>query len=149
MTDLWLAIAHHILVFSLVIMLAAEAALVREGMTASDIRRIAGLDMGYGATAFLIVGVGIFRVIFGAKGYVYYIENVWFWAKMGTFAVIGILSVPPTLLFRVWMAALKADASFSPPASEAAAIRSYVRWEVRLLILVAVFAATMARYRSL
>jgi putative membrane protein len=137
------------LVFSLVIMLAAEAVLVREGMATSDIRRIAGLDMGYGATAFLIVGVGIFRVIFGAKGYVYYIENVWFWAKMGTFAVIGILSVPPTLVFRVWVGAVKADPQFLPPAKDIAAIRSYVRWEVRLLILVAVFAATMARYRSL
>jgi putative membrane protein len=148
-TDLWLAIAHHVLVFSLVIMLAAEAALVRESMAASDIPRIAGLDMGYGATAFLVVGVGILRVIFGAKGYVYYVENVWFWGKMTTFAVIGILSVPPTLRFRVWQTARKTDPGYLPPVAEIAAMRTYIRWEVRLLIVVAVFAATMARYRSL
>jgi len=129
-------------------MLAAEATLVRESMTASDIPRIAGLDLGYGITAFLIVGVGIHRVIFGAKGYVYYVENIWFWAKMTTFAVIGILSVPPTLRFRVWQKARKTDLSYVPPAAELAAMRTYIRWEVRLLIVVAVFAATMARYRS-
>lgn len=32
MTDLWLAIVHHVLVFSLAIMLAAQATLVRQGM---------------------------------------------------------------------------------------------------------------------
>ena len=149
LTDLWLAIAHHILVFSLAIMLAAQASLVRESMAGSDISRIAGLDMGYGATAFLIVGIGILRVIFGAKGYVYYVENVWFWAKMITFGVIGLLSVPPTLRFRVWQKARKTDPHFLPAVAEIAAMRLYVRWELRLLILVAVFAAIMARYRSL
>ena len=135
--------------FSLAIMLAAQAALVRESMSGSDIPRIAGLDMGYGATAFLIVGVGILRVIFGAKGYVYYVDNVWFWAKMITFGVIGLLSVPPTLRFRVWQRARKADPQFLPATAEIAAMRLYVRWEVRLLILVAVFAATMARYTNI
>jgi len=149
MTDLWLAIAHHILVFSLVIMLAAEAALVREGMTASDIRRIAGLDMGYGATAFLIVGVGIFRVIFGAKGYVYYIENVWFWAKMASFIAIGLLSIPPTMKLLAWRRALKQDPTFQPAPADVARLRGFVHAEVGLLVLVVAFAAAMARYSGL
>ena len=92
MSDLWLAIAHHILVFGLVIMLAAESALVRQGLGAAELKRLAGLDIGYGITAASIIVVGIHRVIFGAKGYVFYVENVWFWAKMATFALIGILS---------------------------------------------------------
>ena len=46
MTDLWLAIAHHVLVFSLAIMLAVQASLVREGMGRGDATRVARLEIG-------------------------------------------------------------------------------------------------------
>jgi hypothetical protein len=61
MADLWLAIAHHVLVFGLVIMLSVQASLVREGMGRSDAARVARLDIGYGASAGLIVAVGLLR----------------------------------------------------------------------------------------
>ncbi|HXJ02188.1 MAG TPA: DUF2214 family protein [Micropepsaceae bacterium] len=149
MTDLWLAILHHVLVFGLAIMLAVQATLLRESMSADDTARIARLDIGYGASAGLIVIVGILRVIYGAKGYLYYVENVWFWAKMATFAAMGLLSIPPTLRFRAWQAARKANAAFMPASDEIRALRVYLRWELRLLIGVVAFAATMARYTSL
>jgi putative membrane protein len=149
MTDLWLAIAHHVLVFGFAIMLAVQATLLREDMGPEDSARIARLDIGYGAAAGLIAIVGISRVIFGAKGYLYYVENVWFWAKMATFAAIGILSILPTIRFRAWETARKANAAFMPPAEEIRKLRVYLRWELRLLIAVVAFAATMARYTSL
>ena len=148
MTDLCLAIAHHALVFGLAIMLAVQASLVREGMGRGEAARVARLDIGYGASAGLIVAVGVLRVIYGAKGYLFYVENVWFWAKMATFALIGLLSVPPTIAFRKWQAAMKADPAFVPPAGEVKTLRFYLRWEVRLIVVVATFAATMARYTS-
>ena len=148
MTDLWLAIAHHALVFGLVIMLAVQASLVREGMGRDAAHRAARLDIGYGASAGLIVAVGVLRVIYGAKGYLYYFENVWFWAKMASFAVIGLLSVVPTLRLRQWQGAMKADPAFVPSAQEINALRFYMRWEIRLIVVVAAFAATMVRYRS-
>ena len=148
MTDLWLAIAHHGLVFGLAIMLAVQATLLREGMEAQDAARIARLDIGYGASAGLIVIVGALRVIYGAKGYFYYVENVWFWAKMATIALIGILSIPPTLRFRAWASAAKADAGFTPAAEDITRLRVYLKWELRLLIVVVALAATMARYTS-
>ena len=148
-TDLWLAIFHHVLVFGLAIMLGAQAVLVREGMTASDTARVAGLDIGYGATSGLIVLVGVARVIYGAKGYLYYVENVWFWAKMATFATIGLLSIRPTLRFRAWQKARAADPGFAPPPAEIRGTRLLVLLEVRLLVLVVAFAATMARYTSI
>jgi putative membrane protein len=146
MTDLWLAIAHHALVFGLAIMLAVQFSLVREGMGRGDAGRVARLDIAYGASAGLIVAVGVARVVYGVKGYAYYVDNVWFWAKMATFAVIGLLSVPPTVRFRKWQAAMKNDPAFLPPAEEIKTLRSYMRWELRLIVVVAAFAATMARY---
>jgi putative membrane protein len=146
MADLWLAIAHHVLVFGLAIMLAIQAALLREGMGRADAARIARLDSAYGASAALIVVIGVLRVIYGVKGYQYYVGNVWFWAKMACFVGIGILSVPPTLRFREWQAAAKAQAGFAPPAQEIKRLRTYLKWEIRLLIPLVAFAAVMARY---
>jgi putative membrane protein len=148
-TDLWLAIFHHILVFGLAIMLGAQAVLVRQGMTASDALRLARLDIGFGATSGLIILVGVARVIYGAKGYLYYVENVWFWAKMTTFALIGLLSIRPTLRFRAWQRAQQTDARFAPPPAEVRSVRSLVLLELRLLAAVVAFAATMARYTSI
>jgi len=68
MTDLILAIVHHVLVFGLVVTLAIEKALVRPAMTAADARKVAGVDAGYGITAGLVVVIGVCRVMFGAKG---------------------------------------------------------------------------------
>jgi uncharacterized membrane protein len=44
---------------------------------------------------------------------------------------------------------MKSDESFVPPAQEIKTMRFYLRWEVRLIVVVAAFAATMARYTSL
>lgn len=148
MTDLWLAIAHHILVFGLVIMLAMESALLRQGLGGAEVKRLAGLDIGYGVTAALIVIVGVHRVIFGAKGYVFYLGNVWFWAKMATFALIGVLSIVPTIRVRAWRKALRADSSALPDGADIHHVRGLVRLQLLLIFAVVSFAAMMARYTS-
>ena len=68
MTDLILAILHHLLVFGLVAMLVAESMLVRPGMRAMDVDRVVRIDVGYGATAILIIVVGLLRV-FTRRGF--------------------------------------------------------------------------------
>jgi putative membrane protein len=66
-TDAWLAIAHHLAVFGLAAVLAAEWGLVRRGMAAPDIRRLARVDSAYGAVAGAVIIAGVARVIWGAK----------------------------------------------------------------------------------
>jgi putative membrane protein len=146
MTDLVLAILHHVLVFGLAAMLASEMVLVRPGMSGNDALRAARLDAGYGASAGLIFAIGLLRVMYGLKGPDYYLTNVWFWAKLLSFGAVGILSIPPTMRFLRWRKAARADAGFAPPPSEVSFVRKYLRLELLLLILVLVFAAAMARY---
>lgn len=143
MLDLTLAIVHHLLVFGLAIMLAMELAHLRADPV--PVRRLSGLDAGYGGTAVLVVAVGVCRVIWGAKGWVYYQGNPWFWAKIGTFMVIGLLSIPPTIQFIKWSRAAKADPAFHPPVSEVARAAGWVRTEVLLFFPLVAFAAAMAR----
>ena len=61
--------------------------------------RVVPIDAWYGVIAALILIVGFSRAIFAAKGWAYYAHNAFFWAKIGTFKVIALISVPPTLAF--------------------------------------------------
>ena len=100
--DLTLAILHHFAVFALFGVLFAEFVLVRRGMDADGAARVVAIDTWYGVLAALIIIVGFSRAIFTAKGWDYYAHNAFFWAKIGTFVAIGLLSVRPTLSFLKW-----------------------------------------------
>ena len=86
MLDLTLAIAHHLLIFGLFGVLAAEVISVREGMTIETVTRISRVDLWYGVLAGLIIVVGFSRAVFAAKGWAYYAHNGFFWAKIAIFA---------------------------------------------------------------
>jgi putative membrane protein len=145
-TDLVLAILHHIAVFGLVAHIMAEAVLLRPGIGAAEIGRLARLDRAYGGTAGAVVIIGILRVIFGIRGYEYYVWNPWFWAKMASFAVIALLSIPPTRKFVAWSRAAKLDPAFVPAADEVRLMQRLLRAESAMVVLVVGFAATMARF---
>ena len=139
-----LAIIHHLLAFGLVIMLAMELAYLRGDSV--PIKRLAGLDAGYGGVAVLVFLIGAARVIWGEKGWVFYQTNPFFWAKLATFTVIGLLSIAPTVAFIRWARATKTDPSFQPAAADVKKIAGLVRIEVLLLLPLAAFAAAMARW---
>ncbi len=145
MTDLILAIFHHLLVFTLVALLAIELTLVRKGLTAATISRVAGIDGVYGAVAGLVLIVGFLRVFFGLKGAEFYFSNGFFWAKIAAFAAVGILSIPPTLRFLTWRKAARADPSFAPSDAEVGSVRRLLHIETVPLVLIPIFAAAMAR----
>jgi len=144
-TDLLLAIAHHLLVFSLAGIIGAEFVLVRGDLPAATLRRLAGIDRHYGIIAALIVIVGICRVFFGLKGWEFYVYNWVFWAKMVAFIVVGLLSIIPTVRFISWSRQASGNPTFSVPPAELASVKNYVRAEGIIFLLIPVFAAAMAR----
>ena len=143
--DLILAIGHHLVVFTLVAILAAEFALLRPGLAGGRIGQLARIDAAYGGVATLVIVVGMLRVIFGASGWEYYVANSAFWAKMAAFLVMGLLTIQPTLAIRRWLRASKDDAGYAIPASEIATSRRYMHLQAGVLVLIPVFAAAMAR----
>ena len=143
--DLILASAHHLAVFSLVGLFAAEFAMLRPGLAGSRIGQLARIDAAYGAMAGLVIVIGIVRVIFGAAGWQYYVANQMFWAKMAAFLVMGLLTIPPTMAMRRWANAAKTESGYQPPASEIAANRRYVHLQAAILLFIPIFAAAMAR----
>ena len=144
-TDLSLAILHHLLVFTLFAIFAVEMALVRRGLGAGGVARLARLDAAYGALAMAVLAAGFARAFWGLKGWEYYSVYWVFWAKVGAFALVGILSITPTLRFRRWAVAARADAGHVVPDGEIVEIRRWLHAEGAVLLLIPVLAAMMAR----
>src|ERR1700742_568449 len=120
LTDMILAILHHLAIVTLIVLLAFEFALLRPGITPDSLRRVANVDAGYGAAAGLVVVIGVSRVIWGAKGADFYLSNPWFWAKMASFLSIGLLSIPPTIEVLKWRRASRVNEMFVAPADRVA-----------------------------
>ena len=140
MLDLVLAIAHHVLIFGLFGVLLAEFILVRPGLDQVAVGRVAATDLWYGILAGLIIVIGFSRAVFAAKGWDYYSHNLFFWAKIGTFAVIGALSAWPTLNFLRWRREKRV-----PEESRIVHVRRFIWAQLLLFPLLLAFAALMAR----
>jgi putative membrane protein len=145
MLDLILAIAHHLAVFTLVAVFAAEFVLLRPGLEGRRVLQLGAIDGAYGGAAMLVIVVGILRVIFGGAGWEYYVGNWVFWAKMIAFVLMGLSSVPGTMAMARWRRAAKADAGFTPPADEIGKARRMLYVQAGLLAFIPAFAAAMAR----
>jgi putative membrane protein len=145
LTDALLAIAHHLLVFGFLGILITEMVSIRPTMTAKHILYVARLDIAYGIVALLIIIVGFGRVYFGIKGPAFYELNPIFWAKIGAFVIVGLLSIPPTMQVIRWRRAVSADAAFVPALPEIKTVRRFMHYEGMVFFTIPVFAALMAR----
>ncbi|TYR29616.1 DUF2214 family protein [Mesorhizobium microcysteis] len=145
MIDLVLAVLHHLLVFTIVAIFAIQMTIVRPGLAAGGIARLARFDGAYGGLSMAVIAVGFGRAIWGLRGWEYYSTYWVFWAKVGAFILVGLLSIPPTLRFQRWLRAAKADASFVVPQEEIGAVRQWLHREGLVLIFIPILAAMMAR----
>ncbi|WP_340648738.1 DUF2214 family protein [Pseudoxanthomonas winnipegensis] len=134
--DFALAALHHLLLFGLIAMLVAESVLLSRPLDAAGVGRLLRLDRGYGLTAGLLLGAGLWRVFGGIKGADFYLHNPWFHAKLGCFVLR-------------WRRALTGDAAFLPSPAETARVRGAIRFQLGLIALIFVLAAGMARYGGL
>ena len=141
--DLLLAILHHFLVFSLGGILAAEWFLIRPGLSGAWLQLLGRIDGAYGRVAMAVIAVGVCRVIFGLKGWEYYVSNHAFWGKIAAFVLVALLSIRPTMRIIAWRRS--AGETGTVPDSEILAARSWLKGQIAFFALILVFAAMMAR----
>ena len=145
MTAALVAFVHHALAFILFAALMAELVLLREPPTLSTARSILRMDAVYGVCATLLLLVGFFRVLHTEKGTAYYFASAPFIAKISLFAVVGLVSIYPTLKFMSWRKALAAgNAPIVEPAQQRQ-LKMMIHLELTLLVLIMLCAAMMAR----
>lgn len=137
-----LACAHHLAVFSLVGIFAAEFALLRPGLAGPRLGQLARIDAAYGGMAAVVIVVGVLRVWLGGVDPWYYLDNHAFWGKMAAFLVMGLLTIQPTIAIRRWV---KEGADYVVPVAEIGASRRFVHLQAGVLVLIPLFAAAMAR----
>jgi putative membrane protein len=90
-------------------------ALIGPGITPSSLHPAASLDRSYGASALLLLEVGFSLVYWDAKGSSFYLLNPLFWTKVGLFAVVAVLSIPPALQFIRWTKQAHSHRNFRRP----------------------------------
>lgn len=142
--DFFLAVTHHLALLILVGALSAESALLRLAPQGEIVERLARLDALYGISAVTMLLAGGARLAWGAKDWVFYSGNLLFWLKLLLFALVGVLSIVPTLRFLAWRKKWRSDRQLPSP-SLWAQTRKRVFLEVHLLIGMAICAAAMAR----
>ncbi len=143
--DAGLSFLHFIFVLILAGALSAEAFVLRLPVNAQVARLLLRIDLFYGISAVGLIVAGLARTIWGAKGWEHYAAEPFFWAKMAAFALVGILSIWPTLRYFRWTKAAGVNAAFVADETETRLMRRFVMAELHVLALVVLFAALMAR----
>lgn len=102
MTSALFAYFHHLCAFTFTACLVYEFIAYRRELSLAEARRIQRTDLVYGISAGLLLVIGLLRVFFFEKGVNFYIHSPFFWVKMAAFAMVGILSIDPTIRYIRW-----------------------------------------------
>ena len=118
------AFLHHVAAFTLVSAIVVEWLLMRDEPTPLSIRRLARADAWVGMSAVAILVIGALRVTKFEKGVAFYLHSPGFYAKIGLFIVVSLLSIYPTVQFIRWNRTLREGRAITP---EASTLATYAR----------------------
>ena len=145
MTTALMAFLHHLFAFTLVACVVYEFIAYRKGMTIEEAHRIQRADLFYGISAGLLLIVGLLRVFYFEKGVAFYSQSPFFWLKMNTFLIVGLLSIDPTIRYLRWNKVLKENKAPEISDKEFKRTRLILWLEVIGLAVIMLAAAFMAR----
>lgn len=145
MADAIAASLHYLSIFVLFALLTGEHLLFKPEMELPRARSLLRVDMAYGACAGVVLLTGAARVLWFGKGLEYYLYNGLFYAKVGLFILIGLLSIFPTLAFFNWRNDLLAGKAPQISPALARRIVLVIRLELLLLVCLPLLASLMAR----
>lgn len=139
------AFLHHIAAFTLVAALAVEFVLLRDELTLKAARRLPVIDAVFGASAGILLIVGLARVFHFEKGATYYFHTWTFIAKLSLFVLVGLLSIIPTREFLSWRKATRAGQMPNVTPERMRRLRSIMHLELMGIVLIILCAALMAK----
>ena len=140
-----MAFLHHLAAFTLTGTLIYELIAFRKDLTLAEARRLQRVDIAYGISAAVVLIVGLLRVFYFEKGASYYAHNLFFWTKMVAFALVGLLSIHPTIRFIAWIKFLAKNEPPQMTDQEVARIKLLIRLELVCIAIIILSAAMMAR----
>src|SRR5580658_1311942 len=138
-----LASLHHLAAFTLVAMLAVEVATFRPPFSAPQARRLQRIDLIFGASAMLLLVVGLMRVTWFEKGPAYYWHDLYFLIKFGAFIAAALISIYPTVIFLSWTKTLRAGGAPEIPLACVRRVRLCLMLELTAIVVIIPCAALM------
>ncbi len=145
MASAFMAFLHHLFAFTLVACVVYEFIAYRRGLSLEEAKRIQRADLFYGISAGLLLIVGVLRVFYFEKGAAFYNQSPFFWVKMDTFLIVGLLSIDPTIRYIRWNKTIKENRAPEISEGEFKRTRIILWLEVIGLAIVMLAAAFMAR----
>ena len=139
------AFLHFVAVFGIVATVFLEWQTMSPSPTLAEAKRMQRCDRWYGLFALLLLVVGFLRVFHFEKGAKFYFSNPVFDAKLTLFALVGIVSIYPTVRFIRWGPQTRRGEAPTLSPAEHARIMLSLRLEMLLLLGTALCASFMAR----
>jgi putative membrane protein len=141
--DAVLAVLHWWAVLAMFVALTIEMVRCRGVLDAAAVTTLGRRDAVYGALAGFVLVAGLVRAWLGVRGWEFYATNPVFWIKIGLFAVVGLMSLVPTVRFIRWRKETAAGGTIDAERTEAT--RWWIHAQLTVLILIPVAGALMAR----
>lgn len=135
---------HYLSVFVLFSTLVVEHLLFRPQLDVATAKRIGIVDAIYGASAGLVLVTGFARMAY-EKGFAFYMHHWAFYALFILFAIVGLLSIYPTVIYLRWRSALREGRAPVIDAETAKRVTLILRVELLLVLVMPLLAAWMAR----
>jgi putative membrane protein len=139
------AFLHHVAAFTLVGALSLELMLVHQPLTLANARRLLRVDAVLGASAGLLLVIGLLRVFVFEKGADYYFSNAAFIVKLGVFIALVSLSLLPTLEFLSWRKAIRAGRLPDLDERRQRKIQAVIHGELAGIVVILLCAAMIAK----
>jgi putative membrane protein len=99
-TEILLRYLHFISIFAIVGSLVSEHLLLKKELTRGEISRLSRIDAVYGIAALTLLAVGLTLWLGDiGKPAIFYSKNWIFHIKISLFAIVGLLSIYPTIFF--------------------------------------------------
>jgi putative membrane protein len=139
------AFLHHLAAFVLVATLVLEFVLIKGTLDAQTARRLRVADMLFGISSGVLLVVSLLRVFHFEKGAAYYFHSATFIAKLALFALVGLLSIIPTLEFLSWKRTMQQGQVPSLSDEKRRRLSAVIHLELVGVVLILLCAALMAR----
>jgi putative membrane protein len=140
-----IAFLHHLAAFMLFAAIFMELVLIKGELTLWSARKLVLYDLIYGIAAGVLVVAGTLRFVYFEKGAHYYFHSATFLAKIGLFALVGLISIYPTKVFLSWRAGLKRGDAPALDVGKRSRIITIIHAELTGIALVILCAVLMAR----
>lgn len=141
----FLASLHIVAILAIVVFSSSQAALCRkEWLNAAVVRRLLRLDWIYLTALAVLILSGVARVVWGIKGWQWYVGQPLFHVKMTLVLLTLLIVTRPSLAIRRWVRTLDASGAL-PGAQEINRVRRAIMLHTHVMPFIAVVAVFWAR----